>query len=103
MKKIISFLLGTFVALNLFVSVATTAGVLFVTASIGAELVNYNNTFHLSFFILVACLVILSQGSYDGLDIIMKLKLVSRLSKYSKIFISSEIPLPGNLEKYRIN
>ena len=33
----------------------------------------------------------------------MKLKLVSALSKYSKIFISSEVPLPGPLEKYRIN
>tara|TARA_Y100000991_G_C21969715_1_gene348738 strand:+ start:792 stop:2105 length:1314 start_codon:yes stop_codon:yes gene_type:complete len=65
--------LRLFLLLNLFVSVATTAGVLFVTASIGAELINYNNTFHLSFFILVACLVILSQGSYGGLDIIMKI------------------------------
>jgi uncharacterized protein len=46
-------------------------------------------------------------GSHDyghsGMNIEMKRQAISRLSKYAKVFISSESNLPEDLEKYKIN
>jgi len=38
----------------------------------------------------------------SGLSIENKLKLVDRLEKHAAVFVSSEIPLPGSLDKYSI-
>jgi predicted glycosyltransferase len=37
-----------------------------------------------------------------GLDLKAKIRLVSKLEKYAKVFITSENPLPPKLEKYKI-
>ena len=38
----------------------------------------------------------------EGFDLVVKKKLAEELEKYSTVFISSESPLPAELEKYRL-